>query len=71
MKIWIHSTRWTEFDFEATKIEKHSNPFGTANDVIDDLKQDFDFTARETIALMSLHGAHRYLYETFSSEFYK
>ena len=60
MQIWTPSTRWTPFDFEATQPEKHSNPFGTGNQVVDNLKKDFDFTARETIALMALHGTHEF-----------
>ena len=31
--------------FEATKPENHSDPFGTGNQVVDNLKEDFDFTA--------------------------
>jgi len=53
------SVKWTPYPFEATKTEKHSNTFGTGTQVVKDLKQDFDFTAQETISLMSLHGLAR------------
>ena len=48
--------KWTPYDFEATKTEKHSNAYGTGTQVVKDLKNDFDLTARETISLMALHG---------------
>ena len=50
------SSKWTPYPFEATKPERHSNPFGTGNDIVDDLKRDFGLTAAETISLMALHG---------------
>ena len=50
------SAKWTPYPFEATKSERHSNPFGTSNEVVDDLKRDFGLTAAETISLMALHG---------------
>ena len=50
------SLKWTPYAFEATKTEKHSNPHGSANEVIDNLRDDFNFTARDTISLMALHG---------------
>ena len=49
-------SKWTPYPFEATKTEKHSNTYGTGTQVIKDLKNDFNLTARETISLMSLHG---------------
>jgi len=54
------SLKWTPYPFEATKTEKHSNTFGTGTQVVKDLKRDFDFTAKETISLMSLHGLARH-----------
>jgi len=48
--------KWTPYPFEATEQERHSNPRGTAKGVLDDLKRDFDMTARETISLMATHG---------------
>ena len=53
------SEKWTPYDFEATKTEKHSNSYGTGNQVVDDLKGDFDLTARETISLMATHGLNQ------------
>ena len=50
------SLKWTPYAFEATKTEKHSNPHGSANQIIDNLRDDFNFTARDTISLMALHG---------------
>ena len=50
------SLKWSPYPFEATKEEKHSNPHGTGDRVIKDLKEDFNLTARETISLMALHG---------------
>ena len=50
------SSKWSPYPFEATKKEKHSNTYGTGTQVIKDLKQDFNMTARETISLMALHG---------------
>ena len=55
------SVKWTPYPFEATKTEKHSNTFGTGTQVVKDLKEDFDFTAQETISLMSLHGLARHV----------
>ena len=55
------SVKWTPYPFEATKTEKHSNTFGTGTQVVKDLKEDFDFTAKETISLMSLHGLARHV----------
>ena len=48
--------KWTPFPFEATEVERHSNPRGTGDAVLLDLKTDFDLTARETIALQAAHG---------------
>jgi len=53
------SKKWTPYPFEATKVEKHSNPFATGTEIIKNLKEDFDFTAKETISLMTLHGMSR------------
>ena len=53
------SEKWTPYDFEATKTEKHSNTYGSGNQVVDDLKGDFDLTARETISLMATHGLNQ------------
>ena len=50
------SSKWSPYPFEATKKEKHSNTYGTGIQVLKDLKQDFNLTARETISLMALHG---------------
>ena len=49
-------TKWTPYDFEGTKTEKHSNAYGTGTQVVKNLKADFDFTAAESISLMALHG---------------
>jgi hypothetical protein len=46
----------TEFPFEATNSESHSNPFGQADWVLKDLKRDFGLPARQSIALMAVHG---------------
>ena len=46
----------TEFPFEATNKESHSNPFGQGDWVLKDLKRDFDMPARQSIALMSVHA---------------
>ena len=54
------SKKWTPYPFEATKTEKHSNPFNTGTAIIKELKEDFNFTARETISLMSAHGLGRH-----------
>ena len=48
--------KWTPYPFEATKPERHSNPFGTGKEAVDNLKRDFGLTAAETISLMALHG---------------
>ena len=48
--------KWTPYDFEATRKERHSNTYGTGKQVIDDLKRDFNLTAKESIALFALHG---------------
>ena len=56
------SEKWTPYDFEATKTEKHSNTYGTGNQVVDDLKGDFDLTARETISLMATHGLNQFTF---------
>ena len=50
------NSKWTHFGFEATKKERHSNSYGTGEQVIKDLKRDFNLTARESIALFALHG---------------
>ena len=46
----------TKFPFEATNSESHPNSFGQANTVLEDLKEDFGMTARQSIALMAAHG---------------
>merc|ERR1711899_316653 len=46
----------TEFPFEATNQESHSNPFGQGSSVLKDLKRDFDMPARQSIALMAVHA---------------
>jgi len=46
----------TEFDYEGTRQESHSNPWGTGDQVLRDLKEDFNLTARESIALMATHS---------------
>lgn len=56
------SEKWTPYDFEATKTEKHSNTYGSGNQVVDDLKGDFDLTARETISLMATHGLNQFTF---------
>ena len=48
--------QWSPYPFEATKKEKHSSAYDSGAKVIQNLKEDFDFTARETISLMALHG---------------
>ena len=48
--------KWTPYPFEATKKEKHSSAYDTGANIIKNLKEDFDFTAHETISLMALHG---------------
>jgi len=48
--------KWTPYPFEATDEENHSNPFGTGEAVLKDLKRDFGLTARESISLMASHG---------------
>ena len=46
----------TDFPFEATTSESHPNSFGQASTVLEDLKEDFGMTARQSIALMAAHG---------------
>jgi hypothetical protein len=46
----------TDFPFEATNEESHSNPHGKASAVLEDLKRDFGLTARQSIALMATHA---------------
>ena len=46
----------TDFPFEATNQESHSNPFGQGSSVLKDLKRDFDMPARQSIALMAVHA---------------
>merc|ERR1719334_877092 len=48
--------KWTPYPFEATEEEKHSNPYGVADNVLKDLKENFGLTARESISLMAAHG---------------
>ena len=48
--------KWTPYDFEATRKERHSNTYGTGKQAIDDMKRDFNLTAKESIALFALHG---------------
>merc|ERR1719422_2564735 len=48
--------KWTPYPFEATEEEKHANPYGVANNVLKDLKEDFGLTAKESISLMVAHG---------------
>jgi len=50
------AVKWTPYPFEATRKEKHSSAHETGTQIIKNLKEDFDFTARETISLMALHG---------------
>ena len=47
---------------------RHSNTYGTGTQVIKDLKRDFNFTAAETISLMSLHGLNTHT-KTFEEAF--
>ena len=56
------------FQIKATKKERHSNTYGTGTQVIKDLKRDFNFTAAETISLMSLHGLNTHT-KTFEEAF--
>ena len=51
-----HTLKWTDYGFEATKEEKHSNTYGTGIQAIKDMKRDFNLTAKESIALFALHG---------------
>ena len=46
----------TDLPFEATNKESHSNPFGQGDWVLKDLKRDFGMPARQSIALMAVHG---------------
>ena len=46
----------TDFPFEATNKESHSNPFGQGDWVLKDLKRDFGMPARQSIALMAVHA---------------
>jgi len=46
----------TDYPYEATNKESHSNPFGQGDWVLKDLKRDFDMPARQSIALMAVHG---------------
>jgi len=46
----------TEYAFEATNTESHSNPHGQASSVLEDLNRDFGLTARQSIALMATHA---------------
>jgi len=46
----------TDFPFEATNEESHSNHHGKASDVLNDLKRDFGLTAKQSIALMASHS---------------
>ena len=50
------SAATTDFPFEATNKESHSNPFGQGDWVLKDLKRDFGMPARLSIALMAVHG---------------
>merc|ERR1712130_473582 len=50
------SAATTEFPFEATNQESHSNPFGQGDWVLKDLKRDFEMPARQSIALMAVHS---------------
>ena len=50
------SAAMTDFLFEATNKESHSNPFGQGDWVLKDLKRDFEMPARQSIALMAVHG---------------
>jgi len=46
----------TDYPFEATNEESHSNPHGKASAVLEELKRDFGLTARQSIALMASHS---------------
>jgi len=46
----------TDFPYEATEPESHANTYGSAKHVVDNLKQDFNLTAREGISLMAAHA---------------
>jgi len=50
------SAATTDFAFEATNKESHSNPFGQGDWVLKDLKRDFEMPARQSIALMAVHS---------------
>ena len=50
------SAATADFPFEATDKESHSNPFGQGDWVLKDLKRDFGMPARQSIALMAVHG---------------
>ena len=54
------SKKWTPYEFEATKEERHFNSHGTGIQGVKDMKRDFNLTARETIALYALHGLARF-----------
>merc|ERR550519_318543 len=50
------SRKKTDLPYESTFTEKHSNPWGSGDQVLKDLKEDFGFTAKESIALMATHA---------------
>ena len=51
--------KWTPYDFEATEVERQSNPRGTGNQVLQDLKQDFGLTARAQRVAVFNFGTNR------------
>jgi hypothetical protein len=50
------SKKETAYPYEATGVESHPNTFGSAKHVVDNLKHDFNLTAREGISLMAAHA---------------
>ena len=47
------SAKWTPYAFEATKTEKHSNTYGSGDQVLKDLKGDFGLTGKFISELVS------------------
>ena len=50
------SLRSTNYPYESTRKESHSNIHGSARHILDGLKTDFGLTAREGVSLMAVHS---------------
>ena len=48
--------RSTNYPYESTRTESHSNIFGSARHILEGLKTDFGLTAREGVSLMAVHS---------------